>query len=415
MDSRRTKQYPTGVKPHGNSIQIKFKTAKGAPYQYETIPWKPTPANLNKAGKLRQDIHDAVRLGTFRFADFFPDSPKALQIAGGTFASYAQTWLDSPENDWKPQTRYKFKGVLNRVWMPTLHDQPINTITYTKLIDALKNATQEFEEEHQHEPSQSLYNDWLTCVRGVFDTAILDRALRRTDNPAAELRNKTRTKTEPDPFDLDEANAIITDIYKHDGDMWGAWFELGFFTGMRYPSEPSALLWQAIDLNKGETIINQIRTRHAKEGIQKTTKTGVARTIILNSRALSALKRARAISGFKDEWVFMQITAPKQNDKQPTYQPVITGDPQRAMWRASLKRLGIRYRDPYNMRHSYATIGLMAGANPAFMANQLGHSVEEFFKTYAKWINRINNQFQMGLIEAGIQNTIVEKTQRVKK
>ncbi|SNS59923.1 hypothetical protein SAMN06265795_10481 [Noviherbaspirillum humi] len=28
-------------------------------------------------------------------------------------------------------------------------------------------------------------------------------------------------------------------------------------------------------------------------------------------------------------------------------------------------RLGIRYRRPYNTRHTYATVGLMSGANPA--------------------------------------------------
>lgn len=30
---------------------------------------------------------------------------------------------------------------------------------------------------------------------------------------------------------------------------------------------------------------------------------------------------------------------------------------------------------------------LMAGMNPAFIANQLGHSVEMLLSTYAKWIS----------------------------
>jgi integrase len=29
----------------------------------------------------------------------------------------------------------------------------------------------------------------------------------------------------------------------------------------------------------------------------------------------------------------------------------------------------------------------MAGVNPAFMARQLGHSLDMFFKVYAKWID----------------------------
>lgn len=54
------------------------------------------------------------------------------------------------------------------------------------------------------------------------------------------------------------------------------------------------------------------------------------------------------------------------------------------------------------MRHTYATFGLMNGVNPAFMAEQLGHSLEEFFKTYAKWINNNQNQVQLALIEKAI-------------
>jgi len=52
-----------------------------------------------------------------------------------------------------------------------------------------------------------------------------------------------------------------------------------------------------------------------------------------------------------------------------------------------IKRLGIRYRRPYNMRHNYATAMLMAGMTPAFCAKQLGHSVGVFSRTYAKWLN----------------------------
>ncbi len=52
---------------------------------------------------------------------------------------------------------------------------------------------------------------------------------------------------------------------------------------------------------------------------------------------------------------------------------------QRMIWREIISELGYRYRDMYNMRHTYATFGLMNGVNPAFMAEQLGHSLQEFF------------------------------------
>jgi len=38
-----------------------------------------------------------------------------------------------------------------------------------------------------------------------------------------------------------------------------------------------------------------------------------------------------------------------------------------------LKALGIRRRRAFNTRHTYATVGLMAGVNHAYIAQQLGH------------------------------------------
>jgi hypothetical protein len=51
--------------------------------------------------------------------------------------------------------------------------------------------------------------------------------------------------------------------------------------------------------------------------------------------------------------------------------------------------------DPVNGRRE--TIGL-----PAFCAKQLGHSVEMFLRTYAKWIDGGQNALEMGRLEAAI-------------
>ncbi len=48
--------------------------------------------------------------------------------------------------------------------------------------------------------------------------------------------------------------------------------------------------------------------------------------------------------------------------------------------------LNIRERRQYDTRHTCATLCLMPGMNPAFIANQLGHCVVMLLSTYAKWI-----------------------------
>jgi integrase len=53
----------------------------------------------------------------------------------------------------------------------------------------------------------------------------------------------------------------------------------------------------------------------------------------------------------------------------------------------TLKTLGIRYRPPYNARHTYATMCLMAGMMPALIANQLGHSIQILLTRYPRWLD----------------------------
>ena len=62
----------------------------------------------------------------------------------------------------------------------------------------------------------------------------------------------------------------------------------------------------------------------------------------------------------------------------------------------------MRYRPPYNTRHTYATMMLMGGMTPAFCAKQLGHSVEMFLRTYAKWIDGGQNALEMKRFEEAL-------------
>lgn len=56
-------------------------------------------------------------------------------------------------------------------------------------------------------------------------------------------------------------------------------------------------------------------------------------------------------------------------------------------FKSVLQALGIRERRQYDPRHTYVTMCLMSGMNPAFIASQLGHSVEMRLSTYATWIS----------------------------
>src|SRR2546423_422826 len=58
---------------------------------------------------------------------------------------------------------------------------------------------------------------------------------------------------------------------------------------------------------------------------------------------------------------------------------------------------------PKQTRHTFATICLMTGANPAWVARQLGHrSTKMLYEVYSRWIDGADRGFERAKVEAGI-------------
>ncbi len=63
-----------------------------------------------------------------------------------------------------------------------------------------------------------------------------------------------------------------------------------------------------------------------------------------------------------------------------------------------MRQAGVRYRNPYQTRHTYASMLLSNGENIMWVAKQLGHvNVEMVIRTYGKWIpdNSISTGYKL--------------------
>ncbi len=80
-----------------------------------------------------------------------------------------------------------------------------------------------------------------------------------------------------------------------------------------------------------------------------------------------------------------------------TKQPSVTIRP----FHAALDALGIRRRRRYDARHTYATMCLMAGMHPAFIAKQLGHSLQILLSRYARWLDGEGDWNEMEKLKMG--------------
>jgi len=341
-----------GVEVRGKTIRIAFSW-QGRRYR-EVYPGAPTLENLKQAERLQGRIRRQIKDGLFTQDDYHHYFPRTVNQ--GTFGAVAQRWLNSVEVS--DATRNEYKKSLNRYWLPELGDTPITYLRPSHLKELV--ACIEW-------PSNKTRNNNLIPLRQVLDMAFQDELTKH--RLSDYVQSKKHQTPPPDPFTQEEADAICD----HLDDRMGNYFEFMFWSGLR-TSEALALTWGDVDWRQGYVHIDKKLSRG--ELIHQT-KTGVQRDVLLNDRARAALERHKAHTFLIGGNVFLTEEG----------QPYATEKAQRAAFTKALRKLGIRHRPQYNTRHSYATALLMAGANPMFVANQLGHSLQVLLKTYAKWIH----------------------------
>jgi integrase len=362
-----------GVKPHGQGIQltIYYRGERIRP----TLPIKPTAGNLKYAARLLDEIRGKIRVGAFEPADYFPEY-RGLQKVGSTaqtFEHYVDTMLAAGKARLSPSTLDVYRKVLRGFWLKKFTDRAINTIRHSEITLIMGETPWR---------SMKTYNNWLSCLRRVF-------ALARADglkvDPTDGIAFAKPQKPAPDPLTREEADAIVGWFRARDS-AYADYFEFAFYAGMR-PSEQIALMWA--DCNVREGVVTVRRTRVV--GVDRaTTKTAVQREVELSGRAAAALKRQEARSRLAGKQVWLNpVTGKSYADEQAQWKA----------WGGAIKALGLRYRVPYNTRHTCATIMLMAGANPAWCAKQLGHSVEMFFRVYSKWIDGADRGKELAKVE----------------
>jgi len=376
----------SGVEIRPNSIRIKFildGKAHKPTLMVDGAPMKPTPANVKYAHKLGLEIRDKIKYGTFRMADYF--AAGSNDSGGGhpiTVGAQLDTWYDAQRLEGSTLAGYSSGA---KFWKEAscdkagtlLGDLPLRALKKSHILTALA---------ARPELSGKTVNNYTSVLREAMALAVDDDLI--TTSPVDGVPRAKWQQEDPDPFTLDEAERIIADAVSHYPEPIANLIEWRFFTGVR-TSEAFGLRWPSVDLASDYMTVREAIVR----GVEKSkTKTAKARNVRLNSRAKAALTRQAKHTRMAGEHVWLD----------PRY-----GTPwleerafRRSYWTPALKRLGIRYRPPNNMRHTYATMMLMAGRTPGWCANQLGHSVEMFLRTYTKWIDGDQDEREIDGLES---------------
>jgi integrase len=140
------------------------------------------------------------------------------------------------------------------------------------------------------------------------------------------------------------------------------------------------------------------------------TKTGRDRYVLLNDRAIHPLQLAKTYVERRQQGASRIKNTPYVFPSSKGQEHVKETSNVHHQWRPTLAALGVRYRPPYNCRHTYATICLMSGLNPAFIAQQLGHSVQMLLSTYARWLNSSSDWGELKKLHIGIQSVSAQSS-----
>jgi integrase len=348
-------------------------------------PMAPTPANVKYATRLAAEIRDRIRHGTFSMLEYFPASGEGASL---TVANQLDTWLSAQRIE--HSTRAGYASAV-KFWKQAIGTKALRAVVHSDVLTAVASRP---------DLSGKTINNYVSVLRKALLLAVADKIL--PESPAEGLPRADHQKSPPDPFTPDEVSAIVSKLHERHPGQVANLVEFWMWTGLR-TSEIFALNWANVNLQEQTILVTEamVRGKH-----KATTKTSIARTVKLNSRSVAALQRQRAFTQTAGDPVFLD----------PRY-----GTPwieerafRRSFWTPTLKILGIRYRRPYNMRHTYATAMLMAQMAPAFCARQLGHSIEMFLRTYAKWIDGSRDDAEMQRLESSISSLGVPQKKRTR-
>ncbi len=372
-------------------IQITF-TYKGVSCREILKDLTHKKSDINYAIARQGEINAEKARGTFKYADYFPESNNLEKFgeakSNSTLNDYINKYIN--ENVMKgkksPSTLKKYFKAKNM-----LHDM----LEY-KIID----INQKKLKEHFLNEKRSLASCSISF--GLLKNALADAVLEEVIqyNPCDGFKyskyiNKDQkinnTSNEADPFLLEEVTAILEQaenykIYPQFGAMVQFWFNTGLRT-----QEILGLKWENVDL-KNKVIHVRIGMYRGTE--KNTLKNKRAkRDVPLNKAAVEALEKQMPLTFFKKGFVFI-------DERRNIFQ-----DDRKIMrvWESVLIRANVRYRPPYNCRHTYATMQISSknDVNNWELIQWMGHSsldmLEKHYASFKKAYSEVDSKIGLSL------------------
>ena len=394
----------TGVHIHKGKLRLALKVPGRKTPIRKSTGLIPTEANIRYAGNKLSAMKIDVQAGIFCtdeavfWQKHFPSDAR-YDVVNRTLNNYFDIHLESRKYDLSYSSLERVRTTRNFLAPHRLLDCDVRDITHRE-IESIRNVALETRKV-------STVQEYFRTLRTVMDEAVRDgyiaispfSRVRKLRNVGDEISAAERV----DPFSRAELTRLLAACtHEHHRLM----ITIAFWTGMR-PGEIKALAWEDIDLVAGTISLKYNLNRIGQIKPPKTLA-GV-RVIELLPEALNALKRQREITYMQpalEERVQLLQNKSKieirrrvflSRENKPYLNPELMSAPK--AWENLLRKAKLAHREPYQLRHSYASTMLMIGAHPAYIAKQMGHKDWGMIRTiYAKWVDNENPNYRDELI-----------------
>jgi integrase len=358
MDSK--KQAPRGITPRGNSICIAF-SFEGRQCR-ETLKLPPTANNIKYASTLLAGVKSEIARGVFDYLSTFPNSKRAKEgkIGTPTIKMLINDWRDTKAKALEASTLRGYEFSLKNHILPAWGDKKITHVKPADLVAWVSSMPYKAKSIRNH----------LAVLRVIFNDAVVNGYL--TTNPlnfvqVHKVIPKAQVKSDyvVEPFTAEEVAQILSTAEGQYKNLW----QFAFSTGLR-SSELYALEWGDIDFLEGQARVSKADV----DGVLKTTKTKAGvRDVLLMQPALDALRDQKQYTYLANGRIF-DLSNPKVWQKH---------------WAILLRKAKVRYRNPYQCRHTFASRLVAEGESIYWVAQQLGHADPSMvIRTYVKYLPR---------------------------
>jgi integrase len=345
----------------------------------ETIVLPHTKSNDNYVSRLRAEILGRIARNDFSYAEFFPESSRAGEFGRGsargvkTIGDALDAWILRNKTTLEPSTWIAYNNAVTHKLKPFFGAMKPAALLVSDIREWVGLQT----------TSLKTISNVLLPLRAVLDELVEDGAIKTNPLRAVKLAKlvpvvKRTSAFAPDPFTWEELTKVLLALDPVNLGVFLFWAHTGVRTG-----ELIGLRWQRVDM-AARTASIQETTTIGQDKDRPKTKSGV-RTIKLLPAAWQALVLEVPLCKRADEMepgarVFRN---PKSRSEGGAWGYCALAD----TWRAACAKAGVRYRNPYQLRHTFASQLLSEGRPTAEIAALLGHkTIEMVIRAYGRWI-----------------------------